>query len=69
MFTVGHPEVNLCVLQVDERELHFLVLHLLAAGPCQQAAAVLEKEALEHELLPTRTDIFGKIGLSEESWS
>jgi uncharacterized Fe-S cluster-containing protein len=46
--------------QVDGRELHFLILHLLSEGPCREAAALLQKEALEHDLLPSRTDIFGE---------
>ena len=46
-------------LQVDSEELYFLLLHFLADGPCQEAAASLQQEALKYQLLPTRTDFRG----------
>ena len=46
-------------MDVDPAELHFLLLHFLFAGPCQNAAQVLEQEAVDKGLLPLRTDIFG----------
>ncbi|KAK9915369.1 hypothetical protein WJX75_008121 [Coccomyxa subellipsoidea] len=53
--------------EVDACELHFLILHYLSLGPCRQTAALLQEEALKHNLLPTRTDIFGRRhGLSYE---
>lgn len=48
------------LLQVDPAELHFLILHYLASGPCTAAARLLEQQALEHRLLPSRHDISGK---------
>ncbi len=46
--------------QVDLAELYFLLLHFLAKGPCRQAAASLQQEALQHQLLPSRTDFRGE---------
>lgn len=46
-------------LQVDSGELYFLLLHFLAEGPCREAAASLQQEALTHQLLPARTDFQG----------
>lgn len=42
-------------------DLHYLILNYLQAGPCQAAAQVLEQEALQHQLLPRRTDIYGAL--------
>ena len=55
-------------LQVEASELHFLILHFLAAGPCQRALRVLEEEAAQHGLLPARTDIFGGSSASFLVW-
>ena len=44
---------------VDAGELHYLILHYLAQGPCQEAVAALQQEAPKNGLLPTRTDVFG----------
>ncbi|XP_064196631.1 PH-interacting protein isoform X3 [Anguilla rostrata] len=41
-------------------ELYFLIARFLEAGPCQNAAETLIKEAQEKELLPKRTDWTGK---------
>lgn len=46
-------------VQIDPAELHFLILHYLAAGPCRGALHTLELEALTNSLLPCRHDIFG----------
>jgi hypothetical protein len=46
-------------LQVDDAELHFLILHFLASGPCRAAASTLERDATTHSLLPTRIDYEG----------
>ena len=46
-------------LQVDPEELYFLLLHFLADGPCHEAVASLQQEALKHQLLPARTDFQG----------
>ncbi|KAK9831147.1 hypothetical protein WJX74_004971 [Apatococcus lobatus] len=45
--------------QVQVEDLHYLILNYLQAGPCQAAAQVLEQEAIRHQLLPRRTDIYG----------
>ena len=47
------------LVQIDPAELHFLILHYLAAGPCRGALRTLELEALTNSLLPCRHDIFG----------
>lgn len=52
------PSVVYC-MQVDQEELYFLLLHFLADGPCHEAAASLQHEALKHQLLPARTDFQG----------
>ncbi len=44
---------------VNAAELHYLILHYLAQGPCQGAVAALQEEAGKHGLLPARTDVFG----------
>ena len=57
---VAVSEHSLHRSQVDLAELHFLLLHFLAKGPCRQAAASLQQEALQHQLLPSRTDFRGE---------
>lgn len=46
-------------MQVDPAELHLLILLSLAEGPCREAAALLEREAVRYGLLPVRTDFLG----------
>lgn len=41
-------------VDLDLREVYFLMLHLLSSGPCQKTYALLQHELLEHELLPRR---------------
>lgn len=41
-------------VDVDCREIYFLIMHFLASGPCQKAFRQLHDELLEHELLPRR---------------
>ncbi|XP_018482991.2 uncharacterized protein LOC108854004 isoform X1 [Raphanus sativus] len=41
-------------IDLDMREVYFLMLHLLSSGPCQKTYALLRHELLEHELLPRR---------------
>lgn len=41
-------------IDLDQREVYFLMLHLLSSGPCQRTYALLRHELLEHELLPRR---------------
>lgn len=41
-------------IDVDLREIYFLIMHFLSAGPCQKTFGQLWGELLEHELLPRR---------------
>lgn len=59
MRCVVHFRLQQDRLQVDVGELYFLLLHFLGEGPCRQAAASLQQEALQHQLLPARTDFRG----------
>ena len=52
-----------------DAELLFLVLQHLDQTACNQAAAVLEQEALHKGLLPTRIDIQGTVSSQHASGS
>lgn len=41
-------------MDIDLREVYFLILHFLSAGPCQRSFVQLRNELLEHRLLPRR---------------
>lgn len=41
-------------VDIDLREVYFLIMHFLSAGPCQRSFAQLRSELLEHRLLPRR---------------
>ncbi|KAL9168330.1 hypothetical protein ABFS82_04G008000 [Erythranthe guttata] len=41
-------------VDVDHREIYFLIMHFLSAGPCQKTLGKLWEELLEHKLLPRR---------------
>ncbi|XP_021609928.1 uncharacterized protein LOC110613189 isoform X5 [Manihot esculenta] len=41
-------------VDVDLREVYFLILHFLSSGPCQKSFGHFWNELLEHELLPRR---------------
>ncbi|GAV83610.1 WD40 domain-containing protein/Bromodomain domain-containing protein [Cephalotus follicularis] len=41
-------------LDIDLREVYFLILHFLSAGPCQRTFEQFKNELLEHRLLPRR---------------
>lgn len=41
-------------VDVDLREVYFLILHFLSAGPCHKTCLQFWNELLEHELLPRR---------------
>lgn len=41
-------------VDVDLREIYFLIIHFLSAGPCQKTFGKLWDELLEHNLLPRR---------------
>ncbi|XP_050218722.1 uncharacterized protein LOC126669321 [Mercurialis annua] len=40
--------------EVDIKEVYFLIMHFLSAGPCQRTYEHLWNELLEHQLLPRR---------------
>ncbi|KAL8138375.1 hypothetical protein V2J09_004376 [Rumex salicifolius] len=41
-------------VDIDLREVYFLILHFLSAGPCQKTFRQLCDELLDHQLLPRR---------------
>lgn len=41
-------------VDVDLREVYFLIMHFLSAGPCHRTSGQLWNELLEHQLLPRR---------------
>ena len=41
-------------VDIDLREIYFLIMQFLAAGPCQRTFEQLSNELLEHQLLPRR---------------
>ncbi|XP_050372608.1 uncharacterized protein LOC126790430 [Argentina anserina] len=41
-------------LDVDLREVYFLIMHFLSAGPCRKTCAQFWNELLEHQILPRR---------------
>lgn len=41
-------------VDVDLREIYFLIMHFLSSGPCEKTFGQLHEELLEHELLPRR---------------
>ncbi|GKV31365.1 hypothetical protein SLEP1_g40061 [Rubroshorea leprosula] len=41
-------------VDVDPREVYFLIMHFLSNGPCQRTFEQLQNEILEHQLLPRR---------------
>ncbi|CAK8572720.1 unnamed protein product [Lathyrus sativus] len=41
-------------VDIDLREVYFLILNFLSAGPCQRSFVQLRNELLEHRLLPRR---------------
>lgn len=43
------PNVN-----IDLREVYFLIMHFLSAGPCHKTFRQFWSELLEHQLLPRR---------------
>ncbi|MFS8014226.1 putative transcription factor WD40-like family [Helianthus anomalus] len=48
----GHAAV--ADLDVDLREIYFLIMHFLSAGPCQRTFSQFCNELLEYQLLPKR---------------
>lgn len=41
-------------VNVDHREIYFLIMHFLSGGPCQRTCGQFWNELLEHDLLPRR---------------
>lgn len=41
-------------IDVDLREIYFLIMHFLSAGPCQRTYVQCWNELLDHQLLPRR---------------
>lgn len=41
-------------VDVDLKEIYFLIMHFLSTGPCQRTSEQLSKELYEHQLLPRR---------------
>lgn len=41
-------------VDVDLREVYFLIMHFLSAGPCHRTYGQFWNELLEHQLLPRR---------------
>ncbi|TYI19207.1 hypothetical protein ES332_A07G149200v1 [Gossypium tomentosum] len=41
-------------VDIDLREIYFLIMQFLSAGPCQRTFEQFSKELLEHQLLPRR---------------
>lgn len=41
-------------VDVDLREVYFLIMHFLSAGPCRKTCVQFWNELLEHQLLPRR---------------
>ena len=54
---VQHADIETRVppdVDVDLREVYFLIMHFLSAGPCQRTCGQFWNELLEHQLLPRR---------------
>ncbi|RWW63300.1 hypothetical protein BHE74_00029531 [Ensete ventricosum] len=41
-------------VDIDIREIYFLIMHFLSAGPCKRTYGQFWNELLEHQLLPRR---------------
>lgn len=55
----AEPDVNL-----DLREVYFLIMHFLSTGPCQRTFGQFWNELLQHQLLPRRYHAwYSRIGL------
>lgn len=54
---LADPEMNPDMetdVDVDCREIYFLIMHFLSGGPCQRTCGQFWNELLEHDLLPRR---------------
>ncbi|KAL6968620.1 hypothetical protein U1Q18_034420 [Sarracenia purpurea var. burkii] len=50
---IADPDI-VADVDLDLREVYFLVMHFLSAGPCQRTFRQFWNELLEHQLLPRR---------------
>ena len=41
-------------VEIDLREVYFLIMHFLSSGPCHRTCGLLWDELFEHQLLPRR---------------
>ncbi|KAK1278956.1 hypothetical protein QJS04_geneDACA007096 [Acorus gramineus] len=48
------PPASDADVDIDIREVHFLIMHFLSAGPCKRTCGQFWKELLENQLLPRR---------------
>ncbi|XP_038895738.1 bromodomain and WD repeat-containing protein 1 [Benincasa hispida] len=51
------PETNQTLepdVDIDPREVYFLIMHFLSSGPCRRTCGLLWDELFEHQLLPRR---------------
>ena len=54
-------------VDIDLREVYFLIMHFLSAGPCQKTFLQFRNELLEHQLLPRRYHAwFSRSGVPSE---
>lgn len=56
-FVDPEAETSLAVetdVDIDLREVYFLIMHFLSAGPCRRTFGLFWKELLDHQLLPRR---------------
>ncbi|XP_019441306.1 PREDICTED: bromodomain and WD repeat-containing protein 1-like isoform X2 [Lupinus angustifolius] len=65
MRSVGHTVQT--DVDLDIKEVYFLIMHFLSAGPCQKTFAQFRNELLEHQLLPRRYHAwFSRSGVPSE---
>jgi PH-interacting protein len=50
----GRVRVNEKKIDVDHREIYFLIMHFLSSGPFHRTFRQFQDEVLGHELLPRR---------------
>lgn len=52
--TVQQRRTTEADVDIDIREVYFLIMHFLSAGPCHRTYGQFWNELLEHQLLPRR---------------
>lgn len=50
----GNAVAGAANVDIDLREVYFLIMHFLSVGPCQKTSAQFLNELMEHQLLPRR---------------